>query len=94
MDVTNELAKQLLDAAPDPTVIVDQDGTVVFANARVAEVLGYTNEELIGEPVEILLPERARVPILMRDQWVMRSNFTRCVKTVLRYRLKLASARS
>jgi protein-histidine pros-kinase len=60
MDVTNELAKQLLDAAPDPTVIVDQDGTVVFANARVAEVLGYTNEELIGEPVEILLPERAR----------------------------------
>jgi PAS domain S-box-containing protein len=60
MDVTNELAKQLLDAAPDPTVIVDQDGTVVFANARVAEVLGYTSEELIGEPVEILLPERAR----------------------------------
>jgi PAS domain S-box-containing protein len=60
MNLSDELAMQLLDAAPDPTVIVDQQGTIVFANARVAEVLGYTNEELNGKAVEVLLPERAR----------------------------------
>ena len=44
MDITDELATQLLNAAPDPTVIVGQQGIIIYANARVAEVLGYTNE--------------------------------------------------
>lgn len=54
------LATQLLDAAPDPTVIVDQRGHIVYANSRVAEVLGYAPTELIGQTVEILLPEEVR----------------------------------
>ena len=60
MDITDELAIQLLNAAPDATVIVDRQGMIIHANARVAEVLGYTSEELINKPVEILLPERVR----------------------------------
>src|SRR5210317_2420523 len=60
MDISDELATQLLNAAPDPTVIVDQQGKIVYANARVSEVLGYSNEELVGEVIEILVPERAR----------------------------------
>jgi protein-histidine pros-kinase len=60
MDITDELATQLLNAAPDPTVIVDQQGTIVYANARVTEVLGYSHQELVGEMVEVLLPERVR----------------------------------
>jgi PAS domain S-box-containing protein len=60
MDITDQLAMQLLNAAPDPTVIVDQQGTIIYANARVSEVLGYTNEELVGEVIEVLIPERAR----------------------------------
>ena len=60
MDITDELATQLLNAAPDPTVIVDQRGTIIYANARVTEVLGYSSQELVGQTVETLLPERAR----------------------------------
>ena len=60
MDITDELAIQLLNAAPDATVIVDQQGMIIHANARVAEVLGYTSEELINSSVETLLPERLR----------------------------------
>ena len=60
MEITNELATQLLNAAPDPTVIVDQQGTIIYANARVREVLGYTNQELVGEVIEVLIPERLR----------------------------------
>ena len=60
MDISDELATQLLNAAPDPTVIVDRQGVIIYANARVTEVLGYSSQELIGQAVEVLLPERAR----------------------------------
>jgi PAS domain S-box-containing protein len=58
--ISDKLAKQLLDAAPDPTVIVDSNGAIVYANSRVGDVLGYAPEELVGNPVENLLPDRYR----------------------------------
>jgi PAS domain S-box-containing protein len=60
MELTGDLARGLLDAAPDPTVIVDSSGAIVFTNARVEEVFGYRPEELIGQSVEVLLPRRFR----------------------------------
>ena len=50
----------LLDAAPDPTVIVDKNGMITYANTRVGDVLGYESSELVGGSVESLLPERYR----------------------------------
>ncbi len=58
--IGDKLAKQLLDAAPDPTVIVNADGQIVYANSRVTDVLGYAPEELLENPVEVLLPARYR----------------------------------
>ena len=60
MVISNELTNRLLDAAPDATVMVDDHGTIVYANSRVKEVLGYAREELVGGPLEALLPERYR----------------------------------
>lgn len=60
MDLTGELATNLLNAAPDPTVIVDTRGVIVFANALVEETFGYEPAELIEQPVETLLPKRFR----------------------------------
>jgi PAS domain S-box-containing protein len=60
MDLSGELARSLLDAAPDPTVIVDGSGIIVFANARVEDAFGYQPAELLGQPVEALLPNRYR----------------------------------
>ncbi len=60
MNLSGELAKTLLELAPDPTVIVDGGGLIVFANAQVEETFGYTPEELFGKPIETLLPERFR----------------------------------
>ncbi len=40
MDLSGELARTLLDLAPDPTVIVDAEGTIVFANAQVEHAFG------------------------------------------------------
>jgi PAS domain S-box-containing protein len=60
MDLSGELAKTLLDLAPDATVVVDDAGKIVFANAQVGQIFGYDPAELIGRPVEILLPQRFR----------------------------------
>ncbi|MGA2398019.1 MAG: diguanylate cyclase [Steroidobacteraceae bacterium] len=53
-------ANALLDAAPDAMVISDSRGAIIYANQHAATLFGYLNEELIGEQVEKLLPERFR----------------------------------
>lgn len=48
----------LLDAAPDATVTVDVSGNILKINQQAATLFGYHGTELIGRPVEILIPER------------------------------------
>jgi PAS domain S-box-containing protein len=50
----------LLEAAPDGTVIVDYEGTIVMVNAQTENLSGYTRAELVGNPVEMLVPARFR----------------------------------
>ena len=52
--------KQLLDAAPDAMVVVDDSGVIVLVNRQAESLFRYDRDELVGEPVEILLPERFR----------------------------------
>ena len=48
----------LLDSAPDGMVIVNADGEIVVVNAQTEILFGYSRQELIGQPVEILIPAR------------------------------------
>ena len=52
----------LLEYAPDATVIVDANGIISVVNAQAERLFGYYREELIGEPVEMLVPVRSRTP--------------------------------
>ncbi len=45
-------------AAPDGIVVVDEDGVITAVNDQAGEMFGYAPADLIGEPVEILLPGR------------------------------------
>jgi PAS domain S-box-containing protein len=60
MDISEGLAKQLLNATPDPGIVINRDGCILYANARVNDAFGYEPDELIDQHMEILLPERFR----------------------------------
>lgn len=48
----------LLEAAPDAMVIVDHKGTIMTVNAQTEMLFGYARAELLGKPVETLIPAR------------------------------------
>lgn len=48
----------LLESAPDGMVIVNANGTMVVVNSQTEILFGYSRQELIGQPVEILIPTR------------------------------------
>jgi PAS domain S-box-containing protein len=50
----------LVESAPDAVVAVDDDGRIVWVNAQTERLFGYPRQELLGEPVELLVPEQAR----------------------------------
>jgi PAS domain S-box-containing protein len=50
----------LVDALPDGLVIADDEGRIVYANQRLAEMSGYSTAEMRGQPIELLVPERMR----------------------------------
>ena len=47
-----------IEAAPTGMLMVDRDGRIVLVNAQVEKLFGYERRELIGQPVELLVPER------------------------------------
>ena len=55
-----ELALSALDAAPDAMLIVDASGVIRFTNRQVSALFGYSHDEVVGQHVEVLLPERFR----------------------------------
>ncbi len=54
------LSNDLLEALPDAIVAVDRDGTIVQLNSQTQALFGYTRDELMGQKVEVLVPESYR----------------------------------
>ncbi len=54
------IADKLLQQAPDALLLADADGKILFTNVAITSLFGYQPEELLGQPIETLLPERYR----------------------------------
>ena len=56
---SGEMYRAVLNATPQAIVAVNQDGEIVYANPGVREIFGYDRRELLGRPVEVLIPARS-----------------------------------
>jgi PAS domain S-box-containing protein len=57
---SKEVVEEMFEYAPDAIAAVNEQGRIVKVNAHTQNLFGYTREELVGQPVEILVPERFR----------------------------------
>lgn len=53
--------RDLLESAPDAMIIVDRLGRIELLNAQAERLLGYSREELVGQKIELLVPESLRL---------------------------------
>ncbi|MDX6617245.1 MAG: hypothetical protein QOD60_2336 [Solirubrobacterales bacterium] len=58
--VAGDGRSEILDSATDATVGVDDDGIIVLANTLAVSLFGYLREELVGQSIELILPDSAR----------------------------------
>jgi PAS domain S-box-containing protein len=65
----------LIDHLPDAVIIVDAEGRITRANPRVAILFGYEPQALLGQPVEVLMPERfQQVHVMQRTGFLSKSS--------------------
>ena len=60
MLLSSDLVRSVLESAPDAMIIINDSGTILFANRQVSALFGYDKAEVIDQPIEMLLPERFR----------------------------------
>ena len=66
-----ERFRRLVESAPDAIVVVDRDARIVLANAQTGRLFGYQADELIGQPIEILVPDVVRTQhVRHRDAFI------------------------
>ncbi len=75
-DITERKASQerfaaLMESAPDAMIVVDNEGSLVLVNSQVEKVFGYSKEELLGQKIEILVPDEIKdVHVGLRNGYI------------------------
>jgi PAS domain S-box-containing protein len=59
----DEQFRLAIEAAPAGMLLMDRNGSIVLVNAQIEKLFGYPRSELLGRPIEILVPERLRTNI-------------------------------
>lgn len=73
MDKDVDIYKLLFDTAGEGLVVIDEKGFIKLVNPRVAQMFGYSKEELLGERIELLVPDSVKK---IHEQY--RLEYTKC----------------
>lgn len=57
---SQQLFEGILQSAPDALVLINANGRIILANRQAGTIFGYTQDELLGQPIELLVPHRFR----------------------------------
>lgn len=60
MSLNEQHFYNLIDASPDACLIVSHDGAIIYLNHIACELFGYTADEILGQKIEVLIPDRYR----------------------------------
>src|SRR5437870_5252723 len=60
LQVGEERFRRVVEAAPNAMIMVNHEGQITLANLQAEKTFGYSREELLGHPIEMLVPERLR----------------------------------
>jgi len=60
LERANAKFRQLVESAPDGIVIASPEGRIVLINSQTERLFGYAREEMIGQPIEMLMPQTLR----------------------------------
>jgi PAS domain S-box-containing protein len=58
--IDDEWYREIVEAAPDATVMINSAGLIVLVNRQTEILFGYARHELLGQPMDVLVPERYR----------------------------------
>jgi len=72
-----EVLYRIFEFAPDAIVLVDTTGRIIKANGQAQNMFGYLRDELVGQPIEILIPERLKVQHIQHRTGYLTSPRTR-----------------
>lgn len=78
---TREEFALFFDSAPNGVVLVDHNGIVLLTNAPLERMFGYTQTDLLGQPVETLIPNQLRAAHVEHRQAFVRSPVPRVLGT-------------
>jgi PAS domain-containing protein len=73
---TREEFSALFEHAPNGVVVIDSEGLIALLNVQIESMFGYDRDELVGRPLEMLVPERLR-----RDHSQLRQRYKRSPAT-------------
>ena len=93
-----------VESAPNAMVMVDRGGRIALVNSQAVKMFGYNREELTGQPVEVLIPERFRadtqgtgwnfLPRSEPDQWARAETSMPCTRMAASFPSRSGSIRS
>jgi PAS domain S-box-containing protein len=60
MSITDHLAEAILETQSDAILVADRDGVIRFWNPGAVRIFGFTAEEAVGQPLDLIIPENLR----------------------------------